>query len=83
MPVDMSEYNEIWKEGQSCFIANFLSTEGFLENYSDLLLQNGFSFSKNGKLYQKVIKDEKGNYNRITIRFSSMGDTDIIEMYAF
>lgn len=83
MPVDMSEYNEIWKEGQSCFIANFLSTEGFLENYSDLLLQNGFSFSKNGKLYQKVIKDEKGNNNRITIRFTSMGDTDIIEMYAF
>ena len=83
MPVDMSEYNEIWKEGQSCFIANFLSTEGFLENYSDLLLQNGFSFSKNGKLYQKVIKDEKGNNYRITIRFSSMGDTDIIEMYAF
>ena len=83
MPVDMSEYNEIWKEGQSCFIANFLSTEGFLENYSDLLLQNGFSFSKNGKLYQKVIKDEKGNNYRITIRFTSMGDTDIIEMYAF
>jgi hypothetical protein len=83
MPVDMSEYNEIWKEGQSCFIANFLSTEGFLEKYSDLLLQNGFSYSKNGKLYQKEIKDEKGNNYRITIRFSSMGDTDIIEMYAF
>ncbi len=81
VPIGMSEYNEIWKDGKSCFIANFLSTEGFVENYSSLLLENGFSYLKYGELYQKYYKDEKGDYFRVTIRFSSLDGTDIIEMY--